>query len=821
MQSLDGMGGLQSPHSYLLPNAAAVPPPQPHNVLSPPLIRIASSENGSYEYESGDQMGGIGRSLSPPTQQPSAFLGSGGGGGSVTSSAPKPKRKRSMIACKNCNERRVRCDGATNGLPCSNCKHAGKSDCQFIESKRVRGARGRFESRGGMGSSTSPTTSTKRPLTPSSVIDGSCAPRRARRHSITGTDGEEWRRLLQNSASANRSTTCPVTYLGESWHLSWVMQEQMQRDNKPLHLPMLMMQDDGDVYNRVNKELWEKGAYVLPRYEVRDLLISQYFEMCHPLYPIVCKTTFLHSLQTNTFSHQLVQAVLMFSATHCDWAILQRAGYVSRREAVDGFYKRARALWDGDVEPDKITNIQTMFLMQFWWRSVTDQKDPLWWLSGATRLAQSMGLHRSAERSKLNQRDKRIWRRIWWLLFLRDRQASPYLGKPLMIYGKDCDVEELELADLDGEVDKLQGLSLLEHLKLAKLMAALVECEFSPGVTRNIDERTALRERCHQRLNEWQRNVPEELAYRPESNNRYSMTLQMAFFAQLLLLNRPAIYTDETLPEEIRNPSEKIAGNAADAITKITDDMMKMWGPRYISQNSMSCVFAAITVQMIQRRTTEPKAAREADTKLRQNMAYVAQLDKILPMAGWVHRRYSRILEREVDLDEARTVSISPPANVEVTNNIAIPAMILSQRTPPPQPPPPPPQMHTITEVGNNNHNNHVNGNSKQEDDEWGHDCEQLLNMEHSLTDPSIVLEHNIGMNGDGSAAGSSFHKQKQHEQPQLQQSLREGYSHVFPGLDIRNMQQEIYDYHWFMDNVGGIDSTTPFWLSHNALGGK
>lgn len=89
--------------------------------------------------------------------------------------AQKAKRKRSMIACKNCNERRVRCDGATTGyktppskpslpparsrptissagtqttrafvltrpnrLPCSNCKHAGKTDCQFIESRRVR-----------------------------------------------------------------------------------------------------------------------------------------------------------------------------------------------------------------------------------------------------------------------------------------------------------------------------------------------------------------------------------------------------------------------------------------------------------------------------------------------------------------------------------------------------------------------------------------------------------------------------------------------------------------------------------------------------------
>jgi len=284
-----------------------------------------------------------------------------------------------------------------------------------------RGARGRFESRDGLiGSSTSPAASgsSKRPITPSSGADGGGAPRRARRHSITGTDGEEWRRLLQNPTSANRSTTGPVTYLGESWYLSWAVQEQMQSDDKLLHLPTLMMQDDGNIYNRINKELWEKGAYVLPRYEIRDLLISQYFEVCHPMYPILCKSAFLYSLQTNTYSHQLVQAVLMVSTTHCDWAILQQAGYVSRREAVDGFYKRARALWDGDVEPDKITNIQTMFLMQFWWRAVTDHKDPLWWLAGATRLAQSMGLHRSAERSRLNQSDKKIWKRIWWLLFV-------------------------------------------------------------------------------------------------------------------------------------------------------------------------------------------------------------------------------------------------------------------------------------------------------------------------------------------------------------------------------------------------------------------
>lgn len=38
-----------------------------------------------------------------------------------------------------------------------------------------------------------------------------------------------------------------------------------------------------------------------------------------------------------------------------------------------------------------------------------------------------------------------------------------------MVHEKDCDVEELQLADLDGEVDHAQALSLLEHVKLARL----------------------------------------------------------------------------------------------------------------------------------------------------------------------------------------------------------------------------------------------------------------------------------------------------------------------------------------------------------------
>jgi len=63
------------------------------------------------------------------------------------------------------------------------------------------------------------------------------------------------------------------------------------------------------------------------------------------------------------------------------------------------------------------------------------------------------------------------------------------------------------------------------------------------------------------------------------------MCLQITLLSQLLLMNRPVIYTDITLPDTIRKPSGIIAGNAADATTKILDDLVKMRGARYMTQH--------------------------------------------------------------------------------------------------------------------------------------------------------------------------------------------------------------------------------------------
>jgi hypothetical protein len=289
-------------------------------------------------------------------------------------------------------------------------------------------------------------------------------------------------------------------------------------------------------------------------------------------------------------------------------------------------------------------------------------------------------------------------------------------------------------------------------------VGAIATCEFSPGAARDLSSRLQLRESLHHRLSTWQQSLPLELVYQSNSQNLSAMMLQLMFLSQLLLLNRPIIYTDPKLPAHIRAPSETIASNAADAITKIGDDIIKAFGARYMNQHSMSCLFAAMTVQMLKR--------DHHHHRLQQNMQNLLLLEKILPMAGWIHRRYSRILDIGEN-DDARSISISPTA-------LPVP--------PPPPPPPPPPVQDGA-------------------DDPWGSEDVQLLHLEHSLTMPG-ALELNMGY----------AHQQRQEPQHPQQQLESQQAQEQLEGLvaDTNAMQPEIFDYHWFMENIGDIGN--PLW---------
>lgn len=137
-----------------------------------------------------------------------------------------------------------------------------------------------------------------------------------------------------------------------------------------------------------------------------------------------------------------------------------------------------------------------------------------------------------------------------------------------------------------------------------------MDCEFSPGAARSLPERMARRERCHARLSQWQQSLPRELVYKPHGTELSAMCLQLAFLSQLLLLNRPVVYTDGALPEAVRRPAEAIAANVAEAISQIAGDLVRVWGARYFSQHR-----SAILPRSVRRIPIHPASPGRTDIR--------------------------------------------------------------------------------------------------------------------------------------------------------------------------------------------------------------
>ena len=65
-------------------------------------------------------------------------------------------------------------------------------------------------------------------------------------------------------------------------------------------------------------------------------------------------------------------------------------------------------------------------------------------------LAQGFGFQRDVSKSQnLTISEKKIWRRIWWCLFEKDRNVSIAFGRPVVIDLNDCDVPMLTIDDFD------------------------------------------------------------------------------------------------------------------------------------------------------------------------------------------------------------------------------------------------------------------------------------------------------------------------------------------------------------------------------------
>ncbi|KAK6399522.1 Transcriptional activator of fatty acid utilization, partial [Oleoguttula sp. CCFEE 5521] len=160
-------------------------------------------------------------------------------------------------------------------------------------------------------------------------------------------------------------------------------------------------------------------------------------------------------------------------------------------------------------------------------------KNVFYWSRVAVIVAQGSGMHRSVEGSQLSQADKRLWKRIWWTLFTRDRSVAVALGRPVTINIEDSDVEMVSEDDFyDDEPDRpaeyapnpIHVQFFINYVKLCEIMGLVLSQQYS--VASKMRRNNAL-DLTHSdmALADWLQNCPPEVRWEPQRHHFWSALL--------------------------------------------------------------------------------------------------------------------------------------------------------------------------------------------------------------------------------------------------------------------------------------------------------
>jgi hypothetical protein len=240
--------------------------------------------------------------------------------------------------------------------------------------------------------------------------------------------------IISRIASDSPQHDCDASFFGESWYASFLLRTTNKEHNQ-LHQHISQdysnhtseQQDDAARHTKMHgtraaaSNDCKKLPSDFPPQDLTDHLITSYFSRFHAQFPILDKSAFLKSIPTGYISITLLRCVLFVASIHCDTEIIHLMGYKTRVGAGDELFNKAKLAFDADNEGDRVIMLQCSFLLHYWWGQPTSFRDSLWWLSTAIRAAECMQMHRSMKNSRISQKTKAHWKRIWWCLYVRSK----------------------------------------------------------------------------------------------------------------------------------------------------------------------------------------------------------------------------------------------------------------------------------------------------------------------------------------------------------------------------------------------------------------
>ncbi|KIW62211.1 hypothetical protein PV04_10407 [Phialophora macrospora] len=382
-----------------------------------------------------------------------------------------------------------------------------------------------------------------------------------------------------------------VIFFSESSPLTFALEELQRSERRSLYDPVSQINEGGIAQRNTHPShvspqdvayLQSKGAFDPPSAGVSAPLIAAFLERFYPLYSIIDKDQFMELHEKQGLPWLLLYAVCFIGATFCDISAVHQAGFKSRWHARRSFYDKAKVLFDVGYETNKVVLLQTVIMLSFWGPQMKSFWNPCSWVGFGSTIAESLGINRRNQSTRINPKSRSLLRRLWWTLAVRDAYCAALLGRPFRINISQCDTEMLDMADFDHETDLANGnqakdghihcLYQIQVAKLSLVLRKIIEVRFGPP-----NHSTTIQD-LHEISNRWQADLPQELKWSPHSasNNPFATYLRIIFNHHLIFihLNKPHFADDLSAGLNDDNSVFQIAESAAQTISSTALPLM-------------------------------------------------------------------------------------------------------------------------------------------------------------------------------------------------------------------------------------------------------
>ncbi|KAI1776119.1 fungal-specific transcription factor domain-containing protein [Hypoxylon cercidicola] len=579
----------------------------------------------------------------------------------------------SRRTCTVCHQRKVRCDAQEVGFPCSNCQNASRRDCQMHQ-KRKRGSarlptpspvpyytRTLANPRTAIPEAHTPSSSDSPVLVPKVETGGSGATR-----DEGPNDGDDveyvYRRQLMEFIDQPQFIDRPIdkdarlTYIGtDVSNLSFLVREQFGSTTSSVyHFPT----------NRIPRRhtCHDPGrlpveAVQLPPKPVVDRLLEAYFTHANPGFPVVDETLFMDQYRAkdpeDPPSLLLLHSILVVGA-HVTYDEPDR----TLMKTI--FFRRAKSLFDVRFERNRDTAVQAALLLTWHADGPEDVAANAWfWLGLAVRTAMGLGMHRNAENSTLVPHNKKMWRRVWWLLFQCDVLLSLQYGRPQSIHLEESDVQKLKPSDFQDCGASTRIEYVFQMTELCVVISEALRERFRLKSTHQSKQAMLLK--TDEALANWSLHLPHSLQLRVTPTiDTWAANLQLVYNAALILLHRAQPYRLK-IPRTHREDSD-ICITAAATIQSIFQCLCDRNEIKCLWTSSINCLFTALIQLSTEVRFSNPVLAISALRRYDSALLSLRELARYWPNAQSI----LHFFENSVRLQEShRTPTQANCANLD------------------------------------------------------------------------------------------------------------------------------------------------------------